>query len=144
MKFKIIFKHLFSLEISWDGRESCSKVNSYGSNRGNIFSFLSLCNMFRITIVSFQQTHTLTRHITYTTAEFPQIGGAAFANNKYNLEILVLINRSQMRIDYITLFSGLKLTFSKEHQTGERRFDILLRAKVALQLKFYLAYFLSI
>ena len=40
----------------------------------------------------------------------------------------------------IKLLNGLKLTFPKEHQTGVRRFDALLRANVSLHFKFYLAY----
>ena len=39
---QIFFKHLSSLEIYWDGRKSYNKVNLYGSNKGNIFTFLAL------------------------------------------------------------------------------------------------------
>ena len=60
--------------------------------------------MFRTTIVFFQQTHTLTRHITYTTGEFPLIGGTAFSDNKHNLKNLSFNKqKSNASIEIITV-----------------------------------------
>jgi hypothetical protein len=44
----------------------------------------------------------------------------------------------------ITLFSALELTLWKGHRTGVRRFDALIRAKVALHLKSYLAFLIDL
>ena len=42
---------------------------------------------------------------------------------------------------FITLFSGLKLTFSKKYQTGAHRFDAPLRAKIILHFEILLSRF---
>jgi hypothetical protein len=50
-----------------------------------------------------------------------------YAGKSYEIEGLLFDTKpGQNGYSDITLFSGLKLTFSKEHQTGARRLDALL------------------